>query len=182
MYIAPFGYDIVVYTAAYIRPVVSAAIFAFSSHTYLFPPSFMHAATATRPLALITSQPTTNDYTVVSIGVVLSLVVFFCMAASANLRIWNPRIFCLAFRILVVVPSPYAYIQKKQNKIYCCVCGSQQQGIEPTRDFGIWHQIFPTTFSSKFSSCSVESLHLQNSLLCVESKSLDLSFVSFSDL
>ena len=77
LYIAPFGYDIVVYTVAYIQPVVSAAIFAFSSHTYLFPPSFMHAATATRPLALITSQPTTNDYTVSSIGVVLFFWLFF---------------------------------------------------------------------------------------------------------
>ena len=48
-----------------------------SSHIYLFPPSFMHAATATRPLALITSQPTTNDYTVVSIGVRFSLSLFF---------------------------------------------------------------------------------------------------------
>ena len=56
LYIATFGYDIVVYTVAYIQPVVSAAIFAFSSHINLFPPSFMHAARATRPLALITSQ------------------------------------------------------------------------------------------------------------------------------
>ena len=85
-------------------------------HLFVFPPSFMHAATATRPLALITSQPTTNDYTVVSIGVVLFFWLFFCMAASANVRIWNPRIFCLAFRILVVVPSPYTYIQKSKIK------------------------------------------------------------------
>ena len=128
-----------------------------------------------RPLALITSQPTIKAYTVLSIGVVLFFWPFFCMAASANVRIWNPRSFCLAFRILVVVPSPYAYIQKSKIQYivllhpsrgsYCLTVQNSSRipaaGIEPTRDFGIWHQIFPTTFSSKFSSCSVESFQVR---------------------
>jgi len=69
----PLDYDIEVLTAAYIKPVVSVII----QQKSIFSPSFMHAATATRPLALITSQPTTNDYTVLSIGVRFSLVVVF---------------------------------------------------------------------------------------------------------
>ena len=87
---SPVDYDIVAYTAAYIQPVVSALIqqqniraqqfsriYSSQINHPIFSPSFMHAATATRPLALITSQPTTNDYTVSSIGVRFSLSLFF---------------------------------------------------------------------------------------------------------
>ena len=48
LYIAPFGYDIVVYTAAYIQPVVSAAIFAYTVATSIII-HFFHLLSCMQP-------------------------------------------------------------------------------------------------------------------------------------
>ena len=163
--------------------MVSAAIFAFSSHINLFPPSFMHAARATRPLALITSQLLLMI--IQSLPSVFAILCRFFFGCSSHPRVdffifgWDGTIcmakskgctlqgywqisFVLLFHTTRAVHTPH-----------------HTSLLFPTQ---VKSTIFPENLVHVQLNLFVWILHSMNSLLRVESKYLDSSFVSYSEM